>query len=181
MSAFVPLGLCLFMAGFDPSNLFKPELSIISTAAEDMNPTSLEYRLDHGHLLYVEGKLGRGVQGRILIDFGAHSQFMSPKFAYRNGIVLDKLPNPRNLTLFEGSNPSNRKITHGCTSGLSIGKHTEILSWKITRLQKDSDMVSGIGWLRHHNPRIDWAANSITFDSRFDQRQCFSDPYSLIY
>ncbi len=106
MSAFVPFMTCLFGAGFDPSNLFVPKPSIIPTTADDMNPSSLEYRLDHGQLLYVDGKLAGGVQGRILIDCGANSQFMSPEFAEKNGIVLDELPNPRTLTLFDGSNAS---------------------------------------------------------------------------
>jgi hypothetical protein len=167
MSAFVPFVPCLFGVGFDPSDLFTPEPYVIPTPAVDMNPSSLEYRLDHGQLLYVDGKLGGGIQGWILINCGANCQFKCPEFAERNGIVLDELPNPQTLTLFDGSNASTRKITHESTTRLSIGKHTEILSWKITRLQKDCDMVLGIGWLRHHNPRIDWAANSITFDSRF--------------
>ncbi len=89
MSAFVHFVPCLFGAGFDPSDLFAPDPSIIPTTADNMNPSSLEYQLDHGQLLYVDGKLGGGIQGRILIDCGANAQFMSSEFANKNGIILD--------------------------------------------------------------------------------------------
>jgi hypothetical protein len=56
MSAFVLFVPCLFGAGFDPSDLFPPESLIIPNTADDMNPSSLECRFDHGQVLYVDGK-----------------------------------------------------------------------------------------------------------------------------
>ncbi len=49
------------------------------------------------------------------------------------------------MTLFDGFNASTGRIIQESTTRLSIGKYAEILSWEITRFQKNCDMVLGIG------------------------------------
>jgi hypothetical protein len=147
----VPFVPCLLGAGFDPSDLYEPK----SSSTIVINEPSPEYRMNHGELLYVKGMLNGSIYARILIDCGANTQFMSPSFAEKHQITLDELPVPQTLILFDGSATSTGKITHETTTRLNIARHNEVLSWRLTKLQKDCDMVLGIGWLRHHNPYVD--------------------------
>lgn len=171
----VPFVPCLFGAGFDPSDLFEKTTSVLATGKDELNPPTLEYNLNHGSLLYVEGMVKGLAPARVLIDCGANTQFMSPDFASRNDIALDELSSPRNLTLFDGTETTYGQITHEATTRFNLGRHSEVISWKVTTLQKDCDLVLGIGWLRHHNPYIDWKANSITFNTRFCHETCLGD------
>jgi len=58
--------------------------------------------------------------------------------------------------------------------GLSINNHHEIIPAFVTTLG-GSSLTLGIPWLKHHDVKIDFASNSLTFESEYCLKNCVND------
>ena len=58
---------------------------------------------------------------------------------------------------------SGGSITHMVTLRLSIGWHSEHITFGVTNLGK-SDLFLGHEWLKYHNPSVNWEGSTLKFD-----------------
>jgi len=100
--------------------------------------------------------------------------FILKAFAERNNFPLFELKEPRPLTVIDGRPVSSRAITHITKIGLSINNHHEMIPAFVTTLG-GYHLTHGIPWLKHHNRKIDFASNSLTFESQYCLKNCVND------
>jgi hypothetical protein len=55
---------------------------------------------------------------------------------------------------------------------VSIGNHYEYCLFFITNLADETPIIFGLPWLKRHNPYINWAAMSLTFNSWYCLAHC---------
>ena len=65
-------------------------------------------------------------------------------------------------------------ITHITKIWLSINNHHEMSSAFVTTLG-GYHLTLGIPWLKHHDVKIDFASNSLTFESEYFLTNCVND------
>jgi hypothetical protein len=53
-----------------------------------------------------------------------------------------------------------------------LGQPQKDFAAYVTTLQSDVDIVLRKSWLSHHNPKVDWKAKSVLFNSKFCQEDC---------
>ena len=100
-----------------------------------------------------------------LVDCGASGfAFIDKDYAHHHNLPLHSLKEPRHLEVIDGRPIDSGDITHVVKVGLNINGHYEQLSAYVTKLGH-YPLVLGIPWLRHHNPLIDWAKDTIDFVS----------------
>jgi len=69
---------------------------------------------------------------------------------------------------------SSGAITHITKIGLSINNHHEMIPAFVTTLG-GYHLILGIPWLKHHDVKIDFASNSLTFESEYCLKNCVND------
>lgn len=107
-----------------------------------------------------------------LVDCGATGYaFVDEEYARDHNLPLFKLNTPRVLEVIDGRPIESGNITHYAKVKVNINGHQETLAMFVTKLGH-YPIVLGIPWLRRHNVSIDWARNSLTFDSDFCLRFC---------
>ena len=100
-----------------------------------------------------------------LVDNGATGYaFIDKDFARHHQLPLTPLRNPRQLEVIDGRPVSSGLITHFVRAKLQIQQHLEEALFFVTKLGH-YPVVLGIPWLRHHDVRIQFARNAVTFDS----------------
>jgi hypothetical protein len=101
---------------------------------------------------------------RVMIDSGAQGNFVSHNLGQRLGTLQRKKENPYRLTMADGTPTEQddgwiRKELH--QAELKINGHRERLSMDITQIKHD--IILGMGWLRKHNPSINWKTGILEF------------------
>jgi len=69
---------------------------------------------------------------------------------------------------------SSGAITNIIKIGLSINNHREMIPAFVTTLG-GYHLTLGIPWLKHHDVKIDFASNSLTFESEYCLKNCVND------
>jgi len=69
---------------------------------------------------------------------------------------------------------SSGAITHITKIGLLINNHHEMIAAFVTTLGGYL-LTLGIPWLKHHDVKIDFASNSLTFESEYCLKNCVND------
>jgi len=88
--------------------------------------------------------------------------FNNKTFTERHNFPLFELKEPRPLTVIDGQPVSSRAITHVTKIGLLINNHHEMIPAFVTTLG-GYHLTLGIPWLKHHDVKIHFASNSLTF------------------
>jgi len=115
------------------------------------------------------------IRSHALIDSGATGYaFIDKAFAERQNIPLFELKEPRPLTVIDGRPVSSGAITHITKIGLSINHHHEMIPAFVTTLG-GYHLTLGIPWLKHHDVKIDFASNFLTFESEYCLKNCVND------
>jgi hypothetical protein len=83
-------------------------------------------------------------------------------------------PHPRTLLLADGKMAD--KITKYIILPVSMGNHNEYCLFFIANLADNTPVIFGLPWLKRHNPYIDWAAMSLTFNSWYCLSHCCPAP-----
>lgn len=98
-----------------------------------------------------------------LIDCGAMRMgYMHKEFVCKCGFTTLPLPHPIGVYNVDGSLNKAGAITDVCKLRMRVGDHTEDMIFRITDTGS-SDMILGLGWLRFHNPLIDWDVGKFFF------------------
>src|SRR5690606_28013797 len=107
----------------------------------------------------------------VMIDSGATTQFINEDFAVSKGIPLIEKPYGETLTVFDGRESADGKITHEVEIRLIIDNHIETCTFQVTRLNH-YQLIVGKSWLKKHNPEIDWKNNNVAFKSGYCRQHC---------
>jgi hypothetical protein len=102
------------------------------------------------------------------IDSGALAVgFIDSDFAQSLQLPTQPLKHPRPLDMIDGSESKYGWITRVCHTQMALGAgvHTEDISLFIVPKLPDFPVILGRGWLRRHNPRIDFTTDTLCFDS----------------
>jgi len=111
-----------------------------------------------------------------LIDSGATGYaFIDKAFAERHNFPLFELKEPQPLTVMDRRPVSFGAITHITKIGLSINNHHEMIPAFVTTLGGYHLTLGSILWLKYHNVKIDFASNSLTFESEYCLKNCVND------
>ena len=115
------------------------------------------------------------IRSHALIDSGGTGYaFVDKAFAERHNFPLFELKGPRPLTVIDGQPVSSGAITHITKIGLSINNHHEMIPTFVTTLG-GYHLTLGIPWLKHHDVKIDFASNSLPFESEYCLKNCVND------
>ena len=98
-----------------------------------------------------------------MLDSGASSVFVNADYAARHGLRLRPLERPIHLRNADNSPNAIGCIRHDVLLTVDIQGHVEELAAAVANIG-DDDMIIGIDWFRHHNPRIDWANDTVRFN-----------------
>ena len=96
-----------------------------------------------------------------MIDSGATGLFLDTQFAKQHRMHLRPLPHAIKLYNIDGTSNSAGKITHLVKLLASIdGNSPQLLEFLVTHLGSEK-VILGLPWLRHVNPKIDWACGHL--------------------
>ena len=98
-----------------------------------------------------------------LLDCGCTGSCINTAFVEKHNINTKKFPRPIPVYNADGSLNSGGPIKEYVELLIEIGQHVEILQFAVSNLGK-ADMFIGHEWLKLHNPTIDWAKNTVTFN-----------------
>ena len=94
---------------------------------------------------------------RALVDSGASDNFIDTCIIPSNFPLLQTLPQPVTLQLFDGSVATTGLITQFLTLPVTFPNgEVQHLDFFLTPLHHSSPIVLGFSWLQECNPRIDW-------------------------
>lgn len=94
---------------------------------------------------------------RALVDSGASDNFIDSCIIPSDTNLLQPLPQPVTLQLFDGSVASSGRITHFLTLPITFPSgEVQHLDFFVTPLHYSAPLVLGFSWLQECNPRIDW-------------------------
>jgi len=120
------------------------------------------------------------IRSHALIDSGAtRYAFLNKAFAERHNFPLFELKEPRRLTVIDVRPVSSGAITHITKIGLSINNHHEMIPAFVTTLG-GYHLTLGLPWLKHHDVKIYFASNSLTFESEYCLKNCVND-ITMVY
>ena len=103
------------------------------------------------------------------MDSGCTGSSIDTGFVRAKGLNAQPLPRPVPVYNADGTLNNGGSIMHTVTLRLTIGRHSERITFGVTNLGK-SDLFLGHEWLRYHNPTIDWEGSTLKFDCC--PRQC---------
>jgi len=115
------------------------------------------------------------ISSHALIDSGATGYAIIDKaFADCHNIPLFELKEPLPLMVIDGQPVSSGAITHLTKIGFSINNHHEMIPAFVTTLG-GYHLTLSIPWLKHHDVKIDFASNFLTFESEYCLKKCVND------
>ena len=99
---------------------------------------------------------------KALLDSGASSIFLSPRFVRKHQVTVTPLQKPILLRNADNSKNAIGMITQEAKLTMTCGSHEEDLTALVADTG-DDDMIVGIEWLKMHNPEVDWETGRIKF------------------
>ncbi|QRW23043.1 Retrotransposable element Tf2 protein [Rhizoctonia solani] len=98
----------------------------------------------------------------VLIDSGATSSFLHPRTAELLRLPLIDLPQPRTVTMLDGSSPQAGKIWKKANLTFSFDGKRMTETFLICNTGSHAAIL-GLKWLDAHNPEIDWNLRTLSF------------------
>ncbi|KAF8747627.1 hypothetical protein RHS01_11313 [Rhizoctonia solani] len=98
----------------------------------------------------------------VLIDSGATSSFLHPHTAELLRLPLIDLPQPRTVTMLDGSSPQAGKIWKKAHLTFLFDGKRMMETFLICNTGSHAAIL-GIKWLEAHNPEIDWNSRTLSF------------------
>jgi len=142
----------------------------------------LEEELLDGTHIVISVELNDGISlipTHALVDCGATGYaFADEEFVRDHNLPLYKLTTPRTLEVIDGHPIESGIITHLTKLSMNINGHKEQIPMLITKLGH-YPLVLGLPWLRRHDTNIQFASNTLTFDSDFCLTHCCTTATSI--
>jgi len=112
------------------------------------------------------------IQTIALVDSGCTAMGFADNEAIKQkyNIEAKQLARPRAVKLADGT--AMGSITEYFTLQTTIGQHTEIILFFVTRLSRSTPLILGMPWLKKHNPHCDWPNMQLVFNSPYCRRHC---------
>lgn len=107
--------------------------------------------------LYVNGH-----KVKTLINSGSEAELLDRSYAHRNKLNVFKLK--KEVKLILGNGTTTDRLSEAAFIEVDFGDHIEEILCYLANL-KDYTLILGDGWLKVHNPLIDWKKRSICFNS----------------
>ncbi|QRW23208.1 Retrotransposable element Tf2 protein [Rhizoctonia solani] len=98
----------------------------------------------------------------VLIDSGATSSFLHPRTVELLRLPLIDLPQPRTVTMLDGSSPQAGKIWKKAHLTFLFDGKRMTETFLICNTGSHAAIL-GIKWLEAHNPEIDWNSRTLSF------------------
>ena len=118
----------------------------------------------HFHIpIHLRGRK-RSKQTSAMVDSGATAMFISDQFVAKNAMLREPLSRQIVLYNIDGSKNKAGTITHKVSLYLKVGDQDRKWDFLITDLGSE-DVILGLPWLRHVNPRIDWSSGEMKLPS----------------
>ena len=110
-----------------------------------------------------------GRPATFLVDSGASGNFVNLAFVRKHQLRTCELQQKQQVKLADGSHRSSRIVVSGAKVKLgSHSEHGDFITMPLSGHQ--FDVILGVSWLRRVNPKIDWAARTVTFDGTQPKR-----------
>jgi Reverse transcriptase (RNA-dependent DNA polymerase)/RNase H-like domain found in reverse transcriptase len=107
-----------------------------------------------------------------MLDSGSSGfAFVDLDYAHKNKLQRIPLHTPKDIRMFDGTEPRSGRITHCVRVELEMDNHREWMFMFITALS-GYPVILGIPWLRRHNPHVDWALSTLTLNSSYCRWNC---------
>jgi len=122
------------------------------------------------------------IRSHALIDSRANAYaFIDKAFAEHHNLPLFEPNEPGPLTVIDGQPVSSGAITHIIKLLLAIHNHHQRIPGFVTTLG-GYQVTLGIpsSWLKHHDVKIDFASNPLTFESEYCLKNCVND-VTMVY
>lgn len=105
----------------------------------------------------------------VFVDSGGNGiGFIDSNFVQKHSLSTSYLTSPRVLRVVDGRKSLAGLITHTARIKIEINNHSEVLEAFVTKLGQ-YPIILGHEWLALHNPSINWATNSLRFESHYCQ------------
>ncbi len=118
----------------------------------------------HFHISCLLSGRHRTVKVAAMVDSGATLLFLDKKYADCHKMLLIPLENPIRLFNIDGTPNKAGSITHKVRLSLKIGQDEEKFDFLVTSLGPEN-VILGLPWLRHRNPRINWQEGTMHLNS----------------
>ena len=124
-------------------------------------PTSNNHLTPHSSLIKLVVSVA-GHKARALVDCGATTNFIDSTFVSSRSIPTLSISQPVFINLGDGSQRATTAVTPQLA--VNVASHSSQLALLIVPLS-GCDIVLGMPWLADVNPRIDWAAKTLRFNT----------------
>lgn len=103
---------------------------------------------------------GRAAKAKVLIDSGATGMFVDETWARKQGWELEEATTRVPVYNVDGMTNKGGRIKHTVELLIRYEEHQERAVFMVMHLG-GTDVILGHPWLKRHNPRIDWAKETI--------------------
>ena len=117
----------------------------------------------HFHVKVILKGQNRSVLVNGMVDSGATSLFISPRFVAKHHIIPHPLPREIGLRNIDGTVNKSGSIKYSCRLTVTIGGYTAEHDFLVADLGPE-DLILGLPWLREVNPGIDWKTGTMVLD-----------------
>jgi hypothetical protein len=99
---------------------------------------------------------------KALLDSGASTTFLSPRFVQYHNVTTTLLSKPIPLHNADNSSNAISLITRKAELMMICGDHEEDMVAYMADTG-DDDMIIGVEWLQRHNPEVNWETGQVKF------------------
>lgn len=132
--------------------------AVLSSYVHEINGHHIR---DHFHIPITLRGQRREKDLAAMVDSGASSLFMNPRFVRTHKVKTRRLRRPISVFNIDGTPNREGEIRELAFVTMQIGEtHTEEAVFAITDIGPE-DVILGIEWLRKHNLEIDWESGSL--------------------
>jgi hypothetical protein len=116
---------------------------------------------------------GKELSSYAMLDSGAAlKRVMDKKWALEQGLELKPLRQMIKVEGFDGRENEDGPITHYTIMTLRVDDHLEKKSMFLVTQLAHYPVILGLSWLKQHDPRVQFAEHSLTFNSEFCHGNC---------
>jgi hypothetical protein len=106
-----------------------------------------------------------------MVDCRVRENFIDKKYAEQVGIPLDKKKIPQRVLAVDGREVASSLVTHNTMVRLTTNNHWEMIKLHCINIS-NSPIILRLPWLKKHNPKINWRAGRVMFDSNKCAKEC---------
>ena len=130
---------------------------LASDLVQEVNSANIR---EHFHIPVTLKGRNREKEIVAMVDSGASTVFIHPRFVQENKIRTHRLAQPIALFNIDGTPNGIGHIEKVSMVEMVIGDHREKAVFTMADIGPE-DVIIGIDWLRKHNPEVDWEQGTL--------------------